>query len=121
MSKADVRALSARMGLMTANAPSAGCLATRIPYGLRITEELLARIESAETELRGAGYRALRVRAHGDIARIELGPGEDAHALLESHDLIARVRKTGFRYVTLDLDGYRMGSLNEQLPDAQTT
>jgi len=117
MTKADVRALSARMSLPTAETPSAACLATRIPYGTRITEEALARIEQAESALRGAGYQALRVRAHGDIARIELGAGEDAHKLLDSPDLIARVKKSGFRYVTLDLEGYRTGSLNERLKE----
>jgi len=121
MAKADVRALSARMGLPTAETPSAACLATRIPYGTRITEEALARIEQAEGALRAAGYLSLRVRAHDDIARIELGPGEDAHKLLDSADLIARVKKSGFRYVTLDLEGYRTGSLNERLKEAQTT
>ncbi len=121
MTKADVRALSARMALPTAETPSAACLATRIPYGRRITEDALAQIEQAESVLRAAGHLALRVRAHGDIARIELGPGEDAHKLLDSPDLIARVKKSGFRYVTLDLEGYRTGSLNERLKETRST
>jgi pyridinium-3,5-biscarboxylic acid mononucleotide sulfurtransferase len=120
MTKADVRALSARIGLPTAATPSAACLATRIPYGTRITEEALAQIEQAESTLRAAGYLSLRVRAHGDIARIELGPGEDAHKLIDSPDLIVCVKKSGFRYVTLDLEGYRTGSLNERLEDIQS-
>jgi len=119
MTKADVRALSAQMSLPTAETPSAACLATRIPYGTRITEDALMQIERAESALRAAGYRAIRVRAHGDIARIELGPGEDARRLLDSAELIACIKKTGFRYVTLDLEGYRTGSLNERLQEAQ--
>jgi len=118
LTKDDIRALSARMGLPTQDAPSSACLASRVPYGMPITAEVLRMIGAAEDLLRGMGYRQLRVRSHGDMARIELGPDEDAAALLEpaARDrLVAAMKKLGYNYVTLDLEGYRTGSMNEAL------
>jgi len=123
LTKADIRALSARMGLPTHDKPSAACLASRVPYGQPITAEVLERIGRAESLLRDMGFREFRVRSHGPIARIELGPQEDESALLEPaarRSLVARLKALGYKYVALDLEGYRTGSMNETLgpPDA---
>ena len=116
--KADVRALSARLGLPTHDKPSQACLASRIPYGEPITEEKLKRIERAEEMLRQSGFGQLRVRSHGTTARIELGRDEDLSRLLEDEtrrSVVAGLKKLGFIYVTVDLEGYRTGSMNAPL------
>jgi uncharacterized protein len=117
LSKADVRALSRERGLATWDKPSAACLASRVPYGEEITREKLGRIERAEAYLAALGFEAVRVRHHGEIARIEVPP-DGIDRLLESplrRRIAARLRKLGFRYVTVDLEGYRSGSMNEGL------
>ncbi len=113
--KADIRAASRALGLPTADRPASACLASRIPYGSPVTAEALARVERAEDALSDLGFRQLRVRAHGDVARIEIAPEEfarllDAAARAAAHDA---VRACGFRFVAVDLLGYRTGSLNE--------
>lgn len=118
LTKADVRGLSKHLGLPTHDKPSAACLASRIPYGERITAERLSRVGQAEELLRSLGMGQFRVRSHGDIARIELGTDDDAALLLESRtkgSIIKKLKALGFRYVTLDLEGYRTGSMNEGL------
>lgn len=117
LNKAEIRALSARMGLPTADKPSYACLATRVPYGEQITEKKLCMIERAEQTLFDLGFIASRVRLHeikgGHMARIEL-PQEDIVKAAQMHELIAKqLRDLGFAYVSLDLQGYRTGSLNE--------
>ena len=117
MTKADIRELSCKMGLPTWNKPSYACLASRIPYGERITDEKLRSIEHAEDFLRAAGYRMFRVRHHGAVARVELSR-EEMKRFLETEDLAEvgrRIKACGFMYVALDLEGYRTGSLNETL------
>lgn len=117
ISKKDVRELSRLRGLPTWNKPSAACLASRIPYGEAITRARLARIERAEAYLARRGFRVVRVRDHGPIARIEAGE-EDFLRLLDdgTRAAIARkLRSLGFRFVTFDLEGYRTGSLNESI------
>jgi uncharacterized protein len=117
MTKADIRDLSCKMGLPTWNKPSYACLASRVPYGERITEEKLRSIERAEDLLRAAGYRMFRVRHHGTVARVELSR-EEMKRFLETEDLAEisrRIKACGFMYVALDLEGYRTGSLNETL------
>ena len=95
--------------------PSFACLATRIPYGQEISPELLAKIEKAETVLREAGFKQYRVRAHGDLARIEVALS-DMNRLSEMRSLISEgIRNAGFRYVTVDLEGYRTGRMNDVL------
>ncbi|MBQ6521295.1 MAG: hypothetical protein IJI15_00505, partial [Atopobiaceae bacterium] len=95
--------------------PSAACLASRIPYGERITAEKLARIEAAEAYLHGLGFSQLRVRSHDDLARIEV-PASDIAVASELHEEIAKTLKMlGFTYVALDLQGFRSGSMNEAL------
>ncbi len=114
--KADIRALSRQAGLPTWNKPSGACLLTRLPHGARVMAEELTRIDAAETWLRGLGFPAVRLRSHGDLARLEV-PRDQAPAVLEAdakHGIDAKLKALGYRYVTLDLAGYRMGSLNEK-------
>ena len=115
LSKAEIRELSRRAGLPTWDEPASACLSSRIPYHSAVTPEKLAMIERAEDALLALGFRVCRVRHHGDVARVELGPDEMAKALEPAtRDAIVRdLKAAGYRYVTLDLQGYRMGSLNE--------
>ena len=115
--KAEIRELSRRAGLATWDRPASACLASRVPYGAPVTIETLSRIEKAENVLREFGFRQIRVRAHGELARIEIAPDELPRALQAeiAEAIAARVRNAGFAYVTLDLDGYRQGSLNVAL------
>jgi uncharacterized protein len=121
LTKADIRALSKKRGLPTWNKPSAACLASRIPYGETITREKLERIEKGEAWLASLGFGAIRLRHHGDLARIEVPGGEIprlASGALRSK-VVAKMKALGFRYVTVDLEGYRSGSMNETLPAAR--
>jgi uncharacterized protein len=117
LNKNDIRLLSKEMGLETWDKPSAACLASRLPYGEEITPAKLQRVDAAEKLLRDLGFGQVRVRSHGDLARIEVEP--DSVARLASPETRAAVtvelKKLGFTYVTLDLLGYRTGSLNEAL------
>ena len=113
--KADVRALSERLGLPTADKPSLACLSSRFPYGDPITIEALEQVGKAEAFIRSLGLRQFRVRHHGNMARIETEPG-DLATVIERHDEIsAYLKEIGYAYVTLDLEGYRTGSMNEVL------
>jgi uncharacterized protein len=117
LTKADIRALSKARGLATWNAPSAACLASRIPYGEEITRAKLERIERGEAYLGSLGFGAIRLRSHGALARIEVPENEIARLISGSlrNRIIRRMKALGFRYVTFDLEGYRMGSMNEAL------
>ncbi len=117
LTKAEIRELSLRAGLSTWERPAASCLSSRVPYGTPVTVENLTRIERAENILRELGFRQFRVRAHQDLARIEIAPAELPRALnLEmARALTERMKPLGFSYVTLDLEGYRQGSLNAAL------
>lgn len=113
--KARIREISQKLGLVTWNRPPYACLASRVPYGTRLTRQILSQIEAAEAILREMGFRQCRVRHHGDVARIELLP-EDMDAMLapDARNLaLHRLRAVGYTYITLDLQGYRTGSLNE--------
>jgi uncharacterized protein len=113
--KADVRALSRRLGLRTWDKPAAACLASRLPYGTEVTVPVLGRVERAEAALGALGFRALRVRHYGDTARIEV-PLEDLDALVAVRaQVVEVVRSAGYRYVTVDLEGLRSGNLNSAL------
>ena len=118
LTKAEIRLLSRSLGLPPADKPSFACLASRFPYGERITAEGLDRVGRAEDWIRDAfpGLGQLRVRSHGDLARVEVAP--DAIPLLAARaaDISSALRALGFAYVSLDLQGYRTGSLNETLP-----
>jgi pyridinium-3,5-biscarboxylic acid mononucleotide sulfurtransferase len=111
MTKEEVRALAKEIALPTADKPHSACLATRIPYGQRITVEKLVQIERAEDALKEIGVGQLRVRHHGDVARIEVLP-EDFPKVMAHREVIARrLRSIGFRYVCLDIEGFRSGSM----------
>ncbi len=115
LTKAEIRALSRKLGLPTWDKPSAACLASRIPYGTPITEERLTQIDEAERFLHSLGIAQVRVRHHGDIARIEV-EAESLPLLLENRSqVVNRLHELGFAYVTADLKGYRSGSMNETL------
>ncbi len=117
LGKSEIRALSRRAGLPTWDRPASACLASRIPYGSPVTEEKLAQIERGEAILRELGFRQFRVRHHGELARIEIAREELGRAFQAEMApmLAARFRQLGFLYVTLDLEGYRQGSLNAGL------
>lgn len=117
LTKADIRALSEELGLPTWNKPSFACLASRFVYGEEITNEKLQMVEQAEQLLLGLGFRQLRVRIHGKMARIELLP-QDISRFMEPEirqPVYERLKELGFSYVTLDLGGFRTGSMNETL------
>jgi uncharacterized protein len=117
LTKADVRAISKHLGLPTAHKSSSPCLASRIPYGEPITREKLRMIEEAEEFLRAKGFEDVRVRVHGGMARIEVSPSEVARLVSAGTriSVVRRFKSLGFTYVSLDMEGYRMGSLNEVL------
>lgn len=121
LGKEEIRSLSKAAGLPTWDMPASACLSSRIPYGSAVTEEKLGMIERAEAILRQMGFPQTRVRHHGDIARIEIPRASmEAFLSLEAFDEVAGAfRELGFRYVTLDLEGYRTGRLNETLYRAE--
>ena len=116
--KSEIRALAHAAGLSLADKPASACLSSRIEYGRPVTVEALAQVEAAEAALRALGFTQLRVRHHGELARIELTRDELPRMLsLEIFDRVSReLRALGFRYITLDLDGFRSGSMNALLP-----
>jgi uncharacterized protein len=113
--KSDIRELSKMLGLPTWDRPSRACLASRIPYGTPVTKDRLLMVDAAERALHCFGFTRLRVRYHGDLARIEVPANELCDALKYREEIVDRVKKVGFTYVTLDLAGFRSGSLNEVL------
>ena len=122
LAKSEIRSLSREAGLPTWDRPAAACLSSRIPYGSRVTREKVKAVEEGEEALVQLGFRVFRVRHHGELARIEVGRDELPRALdPEMADKFVKVfRDLGFKYVTLDLAGYRQGSLNEVLPESTT-
>ena len=117
LTKADIRELSRRAGLPTWDEPASACLSSRIPYFHEVTDDKLRTIERAEEALRGLGFRVCRVRHHDELARIEVGRDELARALEPdvAAAIVDALKEIGYRYVTIDLQGYRTGSLNEGL------
>lgn len=113
ITKADIRALSQELGLRTWNKQSAACLASRIPYGVELTPQRLSMIYKAEQYIAPYITGSLRVRYHGDVARIEVREDEIPAILAHRKDIVQALRRCGFTYVSLDLGGYEMGSLNE--------
>jgi pyridinium-3,5-biscarboxylic acid mononucleotide sulfurtransferase len=118
LGKDEIRDLSRRAGLPTWDEPASACLSSRIPYHSEVTVEKLRTIEEAEQAIRALGFRVFRVRHHDEMARVELARGEMARALDPEIGaaMVRALKGLGFRYVTLDLQGYRTGSLNEGLP-----
>jgi len=115
LTKAEVRKLSRKMGLKTWQKPAMACLASRITYGENITAQKLSRINKAEEFIRSLGFDQVRVRLHGQLARIEVGPEKIVWAVKKRKMISARLKSMGFACVSIDLDGYRRGSLNEGL------
>lgn len=116
LTKADIRELSRQRGLPTWDKPAMACLSSRIPYGTPVTVEALDQVGAAEAFLRGLGLRQLRVRHHDDVARIEVEPAEIPLVVEHRDRIVTRLNNLGYRYVTVDLAGFRSGSLNEGLP-----
>lgn len=116
--KRDIRALAGSLGLENAQKPQAACLSSRFPYGSHITEARLAQVEAAEDALAELGFSQFRVRHHEEVARIELVAGELPRALELREAIQERVKATGYRFVAIDLGGFRSGSLNEGLIEA---
>ena len=121
MTKADIREMSRRAGLPTWKEPASACLSSRVPYGQMVTIEKLSMVDKAENALKQLGFRQVRVRHHGDVARVEVAEDELPRALTPemAAQMSAALKAIGFKYVTLDLEGYRTGSLNEALKDSQ--
>lgn len=115
LTKAEIRQISAELGLPTADKPSMACLASRFPYGTMIDRAGLERVGAAEDALRALGFMQTRVRAHGDVARLEVAPDEMERAFAMRDRVSAALKTAGFAYAALDLEGYRTGSLNETL------
>jgi len=117
LNKEEIRQLSRKAGLPTADQPASACLASRFPYGVRITEERLRTVDQGEKALRAMGFRIFRVRHHEDLVRLEFGP-EDLPKAMQmgvAAELTRVFKELGYKFVTLDLQGYRTGSLNEVL------
>ena len=117
LTKEEIRTLSKEMNLSTWDKPPQPCLSTRFPYGAQITRENLTRVELAEEFLTGFGIKQFRVRVHGNIARIEV-PREDMSIFINedtSKEIVDKFKALGYTYITLDIQGYRMGSMNEPL------
>jgi uncharacterized protein len=112
MGKPEIRAAARRLGLSNWNKASFACLSSRIPYGTQVTVEALRQIESAEAAIKALGFKQVRVRHHGDVARIEVEPAEIAHLVSEREKVVEALRSAGYRFVSLDLEGYATGSLN---------
>ena len=114
-SKDDIRMLARHLGLHNAEKPQAACLSSRVPFGISISIPMLKQIEQAEQALKSMGFGQLRVRHHGEVARIEVPPEDFSRVLERRGEIDAALRSAGYRYVTLDLRGFRSGSLNEGL------
>lgn len=115
LTKAEIRELSKERGLPTWDKPAMACLSSRIPYGTPVTVEALDQVGAAEAFLRGLGLRQLRVRHHGDVARIEVEIADIATVVEHRDRIVTRLRNLGYQYVTLDLAGFRSGSMNDGL------
>lgn len=112
MDKSDIRAAARRLGLPNWNKPSFACLSSRIPHGTEVTVEALRRIEAAEAAIKRLGFAQVRVRDHGDVARIEVDPDEIDRLTAEREVVVAELRRAGYKFVSLDLEGYSTGRLN---------
>ncbi len=110
--KKDVRRMAAEYGISAAEKPSNSCLATRLPYGERLDASVLERIAAGEAYLSGLGFSTVRIRLHGQVARIELEPGQFSLFLNLREDITGRLKELGFVYVTLDAEGFRSGSMD---------
>ncbi|UCG49166.1 MAG: ATP-dependent sacrificial sulfur transferase LarE [Phycisphaerales bacterium] len=119
LTKDDIRQLSRKMGLATADIPSSPCLSSRISYGLEVTEQRLKQVDEAEEFLRGLGFVEFRVRHHDTVARIEVCPDDIERVTAEPlrSQIVDKLKGIGFKFVTMDLEGFRSGALNEALSE----
>lgn len=115
ISKSQVREIAKELELPNWNKPASACLASRIPYGTEVTRETLAQVEQAEEILRDAGFLQFRVRHHDSVARIEIPPDEFSRIVDARESITAQMKELGYKFVSLDLDGFRSGSMNELL------
>lgn len=115
LTKDEIREISRALGLSTWDKPAAACLSSRIPYGTSVSPDLLRRVEEGEAVLRRLGIRQIRLRHHGVVARIEVEPSDFGKVLEHREEIARALRPLGYRYVTLDLEGFRSGSLNASL------
>ena len=113
--KDDVRAWSQHLGLRTWDKPAAACLASRVPYGTEVSVPILGRIERAEAALHALGFAQCRVRHYDDTARVEVEVGRLDEVLARRQQVVAAIKAAGYRYVTIDLEGFRSGNLNAAL------
>jgi uncharacterized protein len=113
--KKDIRRLSKGFKLSTWHKPSLACLASRVPYGMRISPSVLARINRAESYLRSIGFKQCRLRHYNGLSRIEVSKEDIPHLISKRHQVIDKLKKLGYNYVTVDLQGYRTGSMNEMI------
>ena len=118
LTKQEVRALAAEYGISVADRPSAPCLATRFPYGTRLSRERMQQVDEGEQFLRELGFYNVRIRAHGNTARIEVDRKDMEKLLERAEEAVEKIRGLGFSYVTLDLEGFRSGSMDINLPSA---
>jgi len=116
LTKEEIRLLSKKIGLPTWNKPQLACFASRIPYGVEITEEKLNRIMKAEEYLYTLGLKIVRVRDYGNLCRIEVSESDFGKILKNKEKIVEKLKKTGYLFITLDLEGYRTGSLNREIP-----
>ena len=112
MGKPQIRAAARRLGLPNWNKASFACLSSRIPHGTAVTVEALRQIETAESAIKALGFKQVRVRHHGDVARIEVEPAEITRLVSEREQVVEALRSAGYKFVSLDLEGYATGSLN---------
>ena len=115
INKSKVRELARELNLPNWDKPASACLASRVPYGTEVTKETLAQIEQAEEIMREAGFLQFRVRHHDSVARIEIAPGEFARIIEQREGITSQMKQLGYKFVSLDLDGFRSGSMNELL------
>lgn len=120
LTKQEIRVWSKKLGLPTWDKPAFACLATRLPYGTQITPQKLKQIDQGEALLRHLGLKQFRLRHHEELARLEIAPEDFALILEHRNQIIQELKKLGFTYVTLDLEGYRTGSMNETLDNPQS-
>lgn len=120
ITKAQVREIAAEMGLSCASRPSSPCLATRLPYGTRISFDLLEKVDAGEQWMQQQGFAVVRLRVHGDILRIEIEKEQFADFMAKSDDIIRKMKELGFAYITLDMEGFRSGSMDIHVAGAKT-
>lgn len=113
--KSEIRELSKDLNLATWDKPSFACLSSRIAYGETITAEKLTKVDRSEAYIKSIGIKQVRVRTHGDIARIEVEPNDMSHVLTHHDDIVKKLKTFGYQYVSLDLTGYKSGSMNQVL------